>query len=333
MLERRDAFYSQAWESAAAATGASLTHVDERMLAIDLHGRRLLVADNTTSLDDPVTLRMAGDKPLAYRLMAAQGVPTPRYTVCSARNFASAWSFVSRSSQPCVVKPARSTAAGDGVTAGVWTRRQLFGALAAAAHLCSDAVVEEQLEGDNYRMLYLDGELIDAVCRRPPTVCGDGVHTLKQLIAVENRRRLMGGMAASQTLVPVDRELRLTLRAGGWRPRSVPPVGETVRLRTVINDNRREDNRAAMHLLCPSVIESGATAARAVGVRLAGVDVITPDPSLPLAACGGAVIEVNTTPGHYHHFTDPADPGRAARLILERLAAGGGAENRSLPLD
>ena len=29
---------------------------------------------------------------------------------------------------------------------------------------------------------------------------------------------------------------------------------------------------------------------------------ITPDPSVPLAEAGGAVIEVNTTPGYYYHY-------------------------------
>jgi cyanophycin synthetase len=323
MSERRATFYTRAWEEAAAAAGTPLTHLGSNVLRIDVAGEPLLVEDNTTSLDDPVTLTIAGDKPLVYRLLAEHDVPVPAHIVCRVDDCMTACAFVRRSCRPCVVKPARGTGAGRGVTAGVRTHVELFCALAAVASYCGDAVIEEQIEGDNYRLLYLDGHLIDAIRRRPPTVRGDGIHDLKHLIAAENAARLAGGMAASQTLVPFDRELRLTLKAGGWRLRSVPPAGQVVRLRTVINDNRREDNEPAAGQLCASVVEHGAVAARAVGARLAGVDVITPDPAVPLASCGGAVIEVNTTPGHYHHFTDPADPARAARMILERLAAGG----------
>jgi len=322
MVKRRAAFYRQAWEDAARDTGATLTHLDPAdasLLEISIDQRRLLVSDHVTSLDDPVTLEVAGNKPLVYRLMQERGVPIPRHVVCSAGDLATAQEFLRALGRPCVVKPAWGTGAGRGVTAGVRESRDLVGALAAAAAWCSQVIVEEQVPGNNYRLLYLDGRLLDAICRRPPVVTGDGRHTLRQLIAGENRRRIEGGMAASQTLIPIDRELRHTLRAGGHRLRDVPAAGRVVQLRTVINDNRREDNRPAAAELCAAVIESGAAAARAVGARLAGVDIITPDAARPLAEAGGAVIEVNTTPGHYHHFTDPADPGRIARLILEHL--------------
>ncbi len=317
---RRSRFYRRAWEEAAAATGASLTHLDETVTEISVGGHRLLVSDSTTSLDDPVTLRIAGDKPLVYRLLGAQGVPVPRHVVCPGDDLSSAWRFVSRTREPCVVKPARNTGRGNGVTAGVTSRRGLVGALALAASYCGDVVIEEQVWGGNYRLLYFDGELLDAVLRCPPVVRGDGIHTLRELIAAENRDRMRGGIETSQTLLPLDRELRKTLRESSFRLRSVPPAGDLVRLKTVISDNRREDNVPASHRLCASVVESGATAARAVGARLAGVDVITPDAAVPLSECGGAIIEVNTTPGHYFHYAERSDPGAVARMILERLA-------------
>src|SRR5688572_32104639 len=46
------------------------------------------------------------------------------------------------------------------------------------------------IAGASYRLLYLEGRLIDAVRRDPPTVTGDGYSTIRRLIAHENRRRL-----------------------------------------------------------------------------------------------------------------------------------------------
>jgi cyanophycin synthetase len=69
------------------------------------------------------------------------------------------------------------------------------------------------------------------------------------------------------------------------------------------------------------VIEESAEAVRAVGLRLAGVDVVTPDIMRPLAEAGGTIIEVNGTPGFQYHYT-VADPGGATRItipILERV--------------
>ena len=66
------------------------------------------------------------------------------------------------------------------------------------------------------------------------------------------------------------------------------------------------------------------SAARAVGVRLAGVDLITPDASLPLDAAGGVILEVNATPGLQYHY-EVRDPVRATPVmapILEALLGG-----------
>lgn len=316
---RRSSFYRSVWEEAAAATGASICFLDGTVADIHCGDTVLRVENNVTSLDDPVTLAVAGNKPLVLRLLSECGIPVPRYQLCRRDDVSCAWGFATALGRPCVVKPARSTGAGRGIATGVSDRLSLMAAMARAGSYCDDLVLEEQLEGSTYRLLYLDGELLDAVERRPPTVRGDGTSTVKELIDAENQDRIEGGIETSQTLLWVDGELKNTLRSAGLRLNSVPPAGTLVRVKNVINDNRREDNVAAKDRVCASVEEAGAAAAAAVGARLAGVDVITPDPSVPLHAAGGVVIEVNTTPGHYYHYLRTGEPCPVALLILERL--------------
>ena len=138
---------------------------------------------------------------------------------------------------------------------------------------------------------------------------------------VENADRAAAGSDASQELLRVDTELRHTLHAAGRDLASVPAAGELVVLKTVVNDNRRTDNVPAADRVCRELVESCARAAAAVGARLAGVDVITPDPGAPLEQVGGVVGEVNTTPGYYFHYMTSGAAAPVARLILERLCA------------
>lgn len=320
---RRAQFYERLWEEAAAAAGGSLLRLDPPLLEIRLAGLVLRVRDNTTSLDDPVTVAIAEDKPLVYRLLTERGIPVPRYHLCRSDDVAGAWRFLKTMDGPCVVKPAKGSAGGTGITTGVRAWPQLLRAMVGAGAYCADALIEEQVEGDVYRLLYLDGELLDAVRRSPPTVLGDGSATIEKLIAAENERRGQIGIAASQSLITIDWDVRETLRAAGLSLRSVPPAGTVVRIKNVVNDNRREDNEAAVERLCPAVVAAGAEAAAAVGARLAGVDVITRDPGVPLAASGGVVIEINTTPGYYYHYLRNDGGLPVAAMILERLAAAG----------
>ncbi len=316
---RRADFYVEAWEQAAAAVGADVTRLDGALLEIRCGDVVLRARNNVTSLDDPVTLSVAGNKPLVHALLAARGVRVPRHVACGREDYAAAARFVREIRQPCVVKPAYGTGGGSGVTTGVTSRFQLLPAIARAGAYCAEIVVEEQIAGANYRLLYLDGELLDAVERRPPSVRGDGVSTLKQLIEAENADRMRRGIEAGQFFLRVDRELRQTLRRTGRDMDFTPAAGEVVHLKTVVSDGRREDNVPATDRLCAAVVEAGAVAAAAVGARLAGVDVITPDASLPLNDAGGAICEVNTTPGYYYHYKTSAEPVPVATLILRRL--------------
>lgn len=315
--QRRSRFYREVWADAGAATGCSV-HELGTMLELRHGAMFLRVRNNLTSLDDPVTLQVAGDKPLVYGLLRDANVPVPEHVVCPAGDLAAARRFVASSRGPCVVKPARRTSAGAGVATGIDGFGALVAALARAGSLCDDVIVEREVAGDVLRLLYLDGELLDAVRRRPPTAVGDGTSSVRQLVEAENAERLAGGIDAGQSLIAVDHELRVTLRKQGYDLRSVLPRGAVLRLKGVVNDNRATDNEA-VDGLSADVVAAGARAAAAVGSRLSGVDVITPDPTISLEEAGGVVIEVNTTPGYYYHYHRRDARVPVATMIVERL--------------
>jgi cyanophycin synthetase len=209
--------------------------------------------------------------------------------------------LLDRTGGPFVVKPARDTGGGQGVTTSLTDARQLPQAAALAAAFCNELLIEQQLSGANYRLLYLDGKLLDAIQRRPPTLTGDGKHTIRQLVAETNRRRTAAGHKVSQVLLSADLDMKRTLALLNLALSSVLPDGKSIVVKTVINENAALDNVSAMEQVCDAVVRAGATAAQVVGARLAGVDVITTDPTRPLDECGGVILEVNTTPGFYCH--------------------------------
>jgi cyanophycin synthetase len=330
-LRRRSQFYAEVWRAAAEATGASVTRLGDSVLELSRGDVALRVRDNLTSLDDPVTLAVAGNKPLVHRLVAARSVRVPPHLVCRPHEVAEAWRFVVSAGGPCVVKPAHASAAGAGVTTGVTTRQRLAAAMSRAGADSREVLVEPQIDGGIFRLLFLDGELLDAVERRPPTVRGDGRSSVRRLIAAENRDRVARGIGAAQTLVAIDDDLRHTLGLSGLHLRSVPAAGDIVQIKTVINDNRAEDNVYAGDRLCEAVTADAAAAAAAVGARLAGVDVITPDPARPLSESGGVVIEVNTTPGYHYHYHRSGPRAEVATMILKRVLGGSGATTGGTP--
>ena len=313
------AFYERIWRESAAQLGAKFTPLGGGFSEIRLGTRGVRVFENTCPIDDPVTLAIAGDKVLTYRMLEEEGLATPRHAGFSFKTMATAVRFLEGSARDCVVKPARGTGGGRGVTTGVRHRSHLARAAAAASVYGDDLLIEEQLEGDNYRLLYLDGTLLDAFARKPPSVVADGDSNVRRLVNLANTERLKQGAGISQVLITIDFDMHRTLAKAGLSLRSVPAAGTEVTLKTVVNENRGADNTTATDRLCPRIIDAGARAAAAVGVRLAGVDIITTDPSVPLEQSGGAILEVNTPPNYYYHYQKRDGVFPVALHVLKHL--------------
>jgi cyanophycin synthetase len=324
--EHRSSFYAEVWREAAAHHGASVEQLDKDVLEIRL-GRACTRARQTmTATDDPVTLSVAANKPLVYRLLSKHGLRIPSHLEFTLGGIAQAIAFIRRFGGEWVVKPANGSA-GLGVATGVITTFDLVRAAVAAAAFGPNLIVEQQVEGNVYRLLYLNGKLLDAVLRKSPSVVADGRSSIRKLIRLENRARLNAGRKFGQVLLSIDLDMRRTLAKQGVSLSSVPKAGTVVTLKTVINENSVADNVSATSLLCKSIVKDGAAAAAAVGVQLAGVDIVTLDPGVPLARSGGVILEVNTTPGYHYHYCQ-RDGGVAVAipilswLLLERPQRG-----------
>lgn len=341
---RRDCRYLQFWIDAARTLDLPTRRVGDG-LEIALSESVIEVHRSANTLESPEVLDRAGDKALVYGLLAERGIPVTEHRSFTLATLPDAAAFVAGSPGPCVVKPARDTSAGHGVTTNVSDARSLRAAAAAAAAAGARAargsrhgsapgrlrakfaelrtvplLVERQVTGEDYRLLYLDGVLVDAVHRMSPTVVGDGERSVAEIIAEINAHRLAHADDRGESVVALDTDLTRTLSLQSLTPSSVPEAGRVVRLKTAVNDNALDDNRPARHLLHPETIELGARAAGAIGGRLVGVDVVTAEPGLPLAVSGGCVLEVNTTPGFAFHYHGKPGAVDVARVVLERLA-------------
>jgi D-alanine-D-alanine ligase-like ATP-grasp enzyme len=314
-----DAFYERVWREAALHVGAEYRPLGHNIADITRGDARVRTTENTCSIDDPVTLAIALNKLLTYRLLAESGLPTPSHTGFTLTTIDRAVAFLEATRKECVVKPAGGTGGGRGVTTGLRCTSQVARAAAAAAVYSEALIIEEQVDGDNYRLLYLDGVLLDAFVRKHPSVVGDGRSSIAALVRQANAERLSHGSGLSQVLLTIDFDMRRTLARQGLSLRSVPAAGRAVTLKTVVNENLGADNTTATDTLCPSIVAAGARAAASLHVRLAGIDIITTDPGRPLEASGGVVIEVNTTPNFYYHYHKKDGRFPVAIHVLEHL--------------
>ena len=314
----RRAFYNGFWQDAAASVGASCETWDFGYHRIARIGLSTLIHLSEVRLDDHLTLRLMGNKLLTYRLLAEQGLDVPRHVRCAPADLDPAHRLMAEIGRPLVVKPVSGTGGGQGVTTGITDAKSLCRAARLASRFNPDLIAEEQIEGASYRLLYLDGRLIDAIRRDPPRLVGNGKSTIQQLMKAETRRRLTGRPFTALSPLRLDRDAQNYLASHGLSSFNVPAAGEAIVVKRAVNQNSAAENHVVRGEVHPATAALGARLVQNLGVRLAGLDVLCQDISQPLTRANGLIGEVNTTPGLHHHVlvSNPNSVAGVGQIIL-----------------
>lgn len=324
----RRAVYARIWAEAARIVGAECRELGDDFTLVSKGAARTVVKFHNVQLNDPVTLELALVKPLVHRLLGESGVAVSVNREFTSTDTAPGLAMLDEFQPPFVVKPAAGTSGGSGVTCAIDSPADFRRAVLHASRVGERLLIERAVSGLEYRFLLLDGELLDVVRRDPVRLVGDGESSIARLISLENERRAAWKGLRGMSFLDIDLDCVLTLDQAGLDLRSVPPAGASVQVKSAANENGAGDNVTVdRDSIASELVAEARRAASALQLRLAGIDLITPDISQPLARSGGAVIEVNGTPGlHYHYLVaDPASATRAAVPVLQTLLQARGA--------
>ncbi|MBF0612149.1 MAG: cyanophycin synthetase, partial [Magnetococcales bacterium] len=271
-------------------------------LGYGARNRKILTAE--TDATSSIAGEIAQDKQLTRRLLKAVGVPTPDGRAVDGEE--DAWDAAREIGGPVVVKPQFGNQ-GKGVAVNLTTKEQVVAAYQNALEYESTVVVERYVEGYDWRLLVVNEKLVAASRREPPKVTGDGIHTIAQLVEEINKDpRRSDGHSTSLTFISLDAIALSVLSEQGYQPDSIPPAGKEVLIRRNANlstGGTAEDVTGRVH---PQVAARMVDAARAIGLDIAGVDVVAKDIAVPLEEQGGAVVEVNARPGLRMHLEPSA---------------------------
>lgn len=260
--------------------------------------RRICTAE--TDATSAIAEMIAQDKQLTRALLHVVGVPVPEgRPVADADD---AWNAAEEIGLPVVVKPQYGNH-GRGVATNLSTREQVVRAYDAAREEGSSILVESYIPGEDYRLLVIGGRLVAVAQREPAHVIGDGRSTITQLVAEVNRDpRRSDGHATVLSFIKLDAVGLAVLSEQGHTPDSVPPAGQCVLIRRNGNLSTGGTATDVTDRVHPETAARAVEAARAVGLDIAGVDVVAVDIARPLEEQRGAVVEVNAGPGLRMHL-------------------------------
>ncbi len=300
----RKRFYDDFWQQSVASIDADIEALGNDWFLVRKGNNCTFIHGERVMLDTAVSLELAGDKSLVYRLLSEDGFPVPQSQLFTLESIEKAYLFQQQVQQQTkgdvVVKPMDSWA-GQGVTVNIRTPEALKQAAIHASQYSHQLLIENHILGDSYRLLFLNGEFIDAVRRDPPCIIADGKHTIKQLVSLENTARENAQTMTALSPLQIDADCKRTLKELSLSLHDVPSAGKKITIKKVVNQNTKNENHVVRDQVHPDVIEMGRQVSTLYRIELAGLDLITTDISKPLSETGGVINEINTTPGLHHH--------------------------------
>jgi len=285
-------------------------------LGYGVHQKRIQAA--MTSRTSCFAVENAGDKNKTKLILEDAGVPVPQgLIVRTTRELEEA---IAELGYPIVTKPLDGNQ-GKGASINVQNWKDALKGMAEAQRHSQAVMVEQFIEGADYRLLVIDGKFTAAAKRTPALVTGDGTSTIRQLINQVNRDPRRGvGHEKALTHIRVDKTTRAILREKGLTLQSVLPAGEVLYLKRTANLSTGGTATDVTDLVHPYNVLMAERIAGIIGLDICGIDVMTTDIAIPLPETRGAVIEVNAAPGLRMHISPTQGlPRNVAEPILNML--------------
>ena len=301
--------------------GLNIEILDERDQFISLQfGEHLeyVKNGNMTSHDSYISPLIMENKVVTKKVLAKAGFNVPQSIEFTDVKSA-VENFPLFENRAVVIKP-KSTNFGLGISIfqqGVTDRDDFAKAVEIAFREDKEIMVEDYLQGTEYRFFVLGDQTLAVLLRVPANVIGDGVHTVAELVAAKNDHPLRGdGSRTPLKKIALGDIEQLQLKEQGLTVDSIPAKDQLVQLRANSNISTGGDSIDMTDEMHASYKEIAVGISKAMGAAVCGVDLIIPDlkqPAEPSLRSWG-VIEANFNPMMMMHIFPFS--GQSRRLTM-----------------
>lgn len=271
----------------------------------------------STKFNRTESFPLTEDKSLCNKLFKKYNIPVPNSIVIK-KKYISYYLNKFNPKFPCVLKPVSGTQGTD-VNAYITKKSSFDKILKKLLNKYKDVLYEDYIVGNVYRIFTFNNKVIDIILRIPPTIEGNGVNTIKELINInkksinkknklkkkefyseknKNKNRKYFRCSVPVTFIAWD-----LIEKQGYKKNDILENKKKIEITGTINcHNGAVPVRIPLKKVPKVNLDMFAKAHKLAGLECSGIDYISPDITVPYFENNGSIIEINYSPGNRIHY-------------------------------
>lgn len=307
----RDEFAKRGWKVQVPYNGSTICYIDRG------DGKPIVTFNTTPPTTSYAAGYLANDKFACYALLETIGARQLKSAVVSGKNGSEAAVDLLKEFGSVVAKPIDG-GHGKGITVNITSEQQLEAAVAYALPFTRSSprvIVQQQYmhpKMHDLRLVCINGKFIAATWRVAARVYGDGIHTIKELIEIENISPERG-VPYHAPLATIDVERAQSYLGDSYT--TVPENGQEVQVIGVGNYGAGGEIIDATDDIPHWMIEEAERVSLAAGLYVCGVDYLLAAPprvDATVDELDPVIIELNKCPSLAIHDVPTKGKSRGA---------------------
>lgn len=285
------------------------------------NNHQLVVQATKTNIDNYATVLAMENKVVTKKLLSENNIMVPAGGEYFSKADALA-EFKKYQNRAIVIKP-KSTNFGIGITIlkNNLDITYFDKALNIAFEHDSCVLIEDFIEGREFRIFVIDGEVSAILHRVPANIEGDGIHSVRELVQIKNQDSRRGkGYRTPLEKLSLGEEEALFLELQDASFDTIVPKGDRLYLRENSNISTGGDSIDFTDDVDFSYKTIAVEAAKAVGAKITGVDMMIQNIEESANDSNYSIIEINFNPAiHIHCFPYEGENRKLDFKILKAL--------------
>lgn len=278
------------------------------LIELTYKGKKQVFHHQIPTATSALSLYVCNNKKITTNLLFNNNISVPKgYIVKKTTSDEDLLNFYKDLQKPLVVKPGDGIH-GKNITTDITDYDEYIEALTVALNYSekknSTVIVEEMFKGSEYRVLATKEKILGVLNRRPASVLGNGLDSIRKLIKEKNTDplRTSKSYTRSHNEIIMDNNMSKLLSKKDMDFNTIPKKDERIYLRQVSNISQGGDAIDFTDKVHESVKKIALKAINTIpGSVFTGIDFISTDITKKQTKDSYVIIEINNSPGFVMH--------------------------------